>query len=130
MSHITLPRGDGATLTISGLKAPDENGVLQPAVFNLNDILRWTAKAKTADADVDALIAKSSTVAPGGITIGVGTDSAKVAILPADFDAITAARDLIFIWDLQLAIGGDATQIVTLCLGRGTISADVTLTAP
>ena len=125
MSNLILIRGDKATLAISGLL--DDQG--NPTVFGIGDVLTWTAKQHFTTTDSTALIVKSST--DTGIDITTGTDQATVHIAPSDWDTLgPLTRDLKFVWDLQLEVGGDPSQIVTLDSGRGTIKADVTLTIP
>lgn len=117
-----LTHGDEETLAISGLTDDDGN----PATFGASDVLRWTAKSRRTDDDVDALIAKSSA---DDIAFTVGGSDATVSIFPADYPDFTTER-LSYFWDLQLARGGSSTDIRTLARGTGRIIRDVTRTAP
>lgn len=126
MTTLELVRGDRATLLVSGLLDQNSN----PATFQTGDTLRWTAKRALGQPDSLAIIAKSST-GSGGITIAPGGATATVTITPSDWSTLPHLwKDLVYYWDLQLAIGGDAAKIVTLARGRGLIDADVTLADP
>lgn len=120
MPDLTLTRGDRATIAISDLV----DGNCVPAVFGAGDVVRWTAKADLADTTAEALLAKTS--ADGGVTIALGGSTATVNIVPADWTALQLRGDLKFVWDLQLEVGGNPAQIVTLAEGDGLIRADVT----
>lgn len=115
-----LVRGDTRTLTISGLT--DSAG--DPATFGGTDVIVFTAKRHAGLADADALITKTS--ADSGITIDGGT--ATVTILPADFVGLEGPFDVFYVWDVQVQIGGDPLQVVTLDSGTGKIVQDVTVT--
>lgn len=127
---LELRRGDYRTLNVSGLTDAAD----APTTFAVDDIVRWTAKMNTGQTDAQAIIRKSSVIGvdePGGIVIAVGDDTAVITLLPDDFDELAPqASDRDFVWDLQLAPGGDEDLIVTLVSGTGTILADVTITAP
>lgn len=120
MPDLTLVRGDGRTLAISGLS--DENG--SPAVFDVNDIVIFTIKADYAHTAAEALIVK--TTQGGGITLSIGGSTATIAIVPADWDSLFLRGDLPFVWDLQLDRDGDPTMRTTLDSGDGVVTADVT----
>lgn len=120
MADLILIRGDRRTLAISGLI--DAFGL--PAAFGPSDVLTWTAKADHADSAGEALIVKSS--ATGGIVFVPGGSTATVTITAADWTNIQLRADLRYVWDLQLLVGGDPDQAVTLTEGTGIIRADVT----
>lgn len=121
---IDLIRGDRADIDISDLLDGNDT----PTTFGVDDVLRWTAKRYVGQPDSAALFAKSSP--SGGISIAVGFDTATISVLPADWNDLSVANDLRFVWDLQLAPAGDAARIVTVAAGEGIIHADVTVAAP
>lgn len=120
MPDLELRRGDRATIAISDLLDANNN----PATFGAGDVLIWTAKADLAQSASEALIVKSS--ASGGISYMIGGSTATVLIFAADWTTLQLRGDLAFVWDLQLSVGGDPAQIVTLTSGDGIIRADVT----
>lgn len=120
---VVLVRGDKREITVSDLI----DGQGNTAVFNDGDILRFTIKRSVAG---PALIAKSSADTVPGITFTSGTSEALIEILGSDWDLIVVRQDMPIVWDLQLAVSGDPDNIQTLAKGRGTITADVTQTAP
>lgn len=119
-----LVRGDIRTITVSGLL--DAAG--DPAILNSSDILRFTMKRSEYDPDSRALMVKTSSVSPGGISFVAGTDTATITINPADWPV--EYGDIDYVWDLQIAIGGVTTNVRTLASGTGRIVGDVTITSP
>lgn len=122
---LELIRGDTRTLDITNLLS----GAGTPSTFAADDVVRFTVKRTYADSDANALIQKASNGVSPGVTLNVGFGTGTVTILPADWASVAAVTRT-FVWDLQLAVAGSATDLVTLARGEGTIFADVTLTAP
>lgn len=126
MADLKLVRGDRRELAIGDLV--DAAGA--PAAFASNDLLRWTAKRSRGQPDSLAIIRKSS-ANPGEIVFSAGSGAGSVFIEGSDWVTLPRlAKDLVFYWDLQLAVGGDLEQIVTLTRGKGLIEADTTLADP
>lgn len=125
MVDLELRRGDRKTLALSGLV--DGDGA--SASFASDDVVRWTAKRYAGQPDSAALFRKTSAL-DGGITADIGSDTATISIIGTDWNDLSITSDLRFVWDLQIALGGDEDQIVTLATGEGIILADVTVAAP
>lgn len=117
---LELIRGDRATLVLSGLLDGDD----APAVFGVDDTLTFTAKYRYADSDLAAVLQLD------GDSIELDGDTATITILASDWAADAIARDRPFVWDVQLAVGGDPDQIVTIDRGTGILRADTTLADP
>lgn len=85
--------------------------------------LRFTAKHRYQDEDVDAVISK---VSGDGIELGVGTGEAVITLDPEDTEDLT--KNTTLEWDLQVT---DSTGSVrTAARGRLIISADISVTTP
>jgi len=123
VTTINLDRGDRATLDITDLLDGDD----LPAAFGPDDIVRWTAKRLRRHTDDQAFLAKTSET-DGGIELS--GDSGTITIVGSDWDDVTTRHNFTYFWDLQVALGGDADQIVTLASGTGTVTADITIAAP
>lgn len=127
MSDLILIRGDRAQIAISDLV--DAN--LAPTTFQINDVVRWTAKRRVGEPDADAFLHKVSTDS-SQISLAINGSTGTIFIKGSDWTTLTPplVADLPFAWDLQIAVGGNIDAIVTLVRGEGTVKADVTRTAP
>lgn len=118
-----LIRGDARTFDLSNLL--DGEGVATE--FGADDVVRFTIKRRTGQADADALIAKSS---DDGITLNIGTATGTIDIAATDWGTEPLSGNIAIYWDVQIAIDGDEDNTVTLAHGTDTLHADVTLTSP
>lgn len=123
MTTLILVRGDTRTLYVTGLLDEDGN----PTTFGADDSVRFTAKRHVWHTDAQALIVKSSDA--GEITFVAGEDHADILIVPADLPTAQQA-DVPIVWDVQLCVAGDVTDVRTIASGTGKITADSTLTVP
>lgn len=119
-----LVRGDRRTINVSNLR--DDTGA--PVTFGVGDVLRFTAKYNVKHDDTAAIFTKTSTGSPGGIAITVGTGNASITINPADLP--TTPTTINYVWDLQMVIGGNNTNVRTLASGTGRVVNDVSQTVP
>lgn len=115
---LELVRGDRAELALTGLLDGDN----APASFSDGDEVTFTAKYRYADSDAQAFLQID------GDSVELAGDSATITIVAGDWDDTPITRDRPFVWDVQLAVGGDPDQIVTLDRGVGLLLADTTLT--
>ncbi len=112
-----ITRGDERTIELTDLRDED----LNPAAFQLGDVLRWTAKRHANDTTF--LFDKST--GGNGITFTAGTSAAEIALAPADYPA-SVPRRLVYHWDLQYLPGGDTSKARTIAYGSGAITRDIT----
>ena len=101
MAALTMTRGDSATITVTVVGGDGE------PVDLTGKTLRFTAKASPADAQAEAIIAKST---DAGIThqaqTGATEGLADVTIDPADTVTV-AAYPVAFVYDVQLTDGAN-----------------------
>ncbi len=113
MSYLTITRSDDETLDV--LVTNEDTG----AVVNLTSAtLKWMAKRRRNDADVDALITKA--IGTGVTVTNAVGGVAEVAIAAADTDAITPGA---YYWELQSVDAASKTH--TLAGGRIVILPDL-----
>lgn len=116
---LTMYRGDTAAWDFT-ITTPTGTAV---DLSNATEI-RFTAKQRPSDADVDAVIAKTL---GDGVTV---TDAAggvlRVQLAEDDTSALSVPLSLA--WDVQLA--DDADGVYTVASGALSIKADISRTAP
>lgn len=119
MSTLRMYRGDTQLLDVVVV---DEAGA---AVDISGSDIRFTAKRKPSDPDLDAIITK--TLGSGIDLVGGGlAGECQVTIDPVDTDSLTKQTTLT--WDLQLVDGGGAVK--TAAFGRLMVLVDISRTAP
>ena len=119
MSNLTMKRGDSARWEFT---------VTQADRVTVQDLtgarVRFTAKVRATDADVDAVVSK--TLASGvTLTDAVG-GVLEVHLLPADTDDLSVPTSLQ--WDLQVTDADD--DVWTVDSGSLSITADISRSAP
>jgi hypothetical protein len=119
MSELEMYRGDDESFDIAVTK----DGI---AVDLTGASIRFTAKRRATDVDLEAVIAKTSAVAGGIVVTNALGGIARVDIVPADTEDLTASARLI--WDLQ-AVDGTG-KVRTLADGTLIVHADVSRTKP
>lgn len=119
MSDLEMKRGDKATIEIRDTVDKDGN----PFAWT-GWTVRFTAKERVSDADVDAVIAKTSATAGDFDLLAAG--SADVLIVPADTDTLEATT--VLHWDVQVTLDADPTEVYTLDSGTLKVAADITRT--
>ncbi len=113
MTYLTITRSDDETLDI--VVTNQDTG----AVVNLTGAtLKWMAKRRRTDADVDALITKA--IGTGVTVTNAVGGVAEVAIAAADTNAITPGA---YYWELQSVDAASKTH--TLAGGRIVILPDL-----
>lgn len=122
MTKLATFRGDNESFSVT---VRDPAGAL---IDLTGATLRFTAKYRAGDLDVDSVITKTT---GSGITHaadqpGVGKGIATIALLPAD--TVDLAAPLVLIWDVQLRDA--ATLVQTVASGSLRVRADVSRTAP
>jgi hypothetical protein len=118
-TSMVMVRGDRHDVLVAN--PADSMG--RATTFNVGDVLRFSAKPSFRSSDASAFVVSS-------VTVGSTTTSATLPILPSDWTIDHLNRDTRCVWDVQLAVGGDATLIHTIARGQIIIEADVTRTAP
>ncbi len=106
MSYLSMTRGDDRTLTITASDSLAGSEVT------------FTAKRSRRDADVDAVIRKTT---GAGVEIGTPDSTAVVTIDAADTEDL---EPVALWWDVQI-VDGDSL-IRTVAQGRLSIAADIT----
>lgn len=117
---LELVRGDRCELVLVDLLDKDD----APAEFTPSDELIFTAKFQYADTDDEAFLQI------GADSIELDGATATITVVASDWSDPPITRDRPFVWDVQLAVGGDPDQIVTIDRGTGLLKADATLTVP
>lgn len=118
MGSLSMYRGDTETFKVD-IVAVDTGLPLDLSGLDL----RFTAKRKVTDADLDAVIVKTS---GAGIELGIPTGEALITVDPADTDDL--AKTTTLLWDVQVT---DVLGVVkTAATGRLRILADVSRTTP
>jgi hypothetical protein len=118
MTDLRMKRGDDASFSVAAYQA---DGVT--ALDLTGATIRFTAKDRPTDDDVDAVIAIST---PSAITIDDAPGGLATITIPAsDTDAFTGPRTLV--WDLQVTTS--TGSVVTVDGGKLYVLLDVTRTA-
>ncbi len=121
----TLRAAHGDTLTLDIGPVVDRAGIVQDIT---GATLRFTAKARAADLDADAILTGSTidgriavTNGPGGLARVTIPSTAMAAIV------LSASGTAVLLWDVQLTL---SSLVKTLDAGSLIVSQDITRTAP